>query len=334
MSKIANIRDWKPARQFPETYPGDRPSYSYFLINDSIYPIQFDHPLELRFENEVGETLHVDEVLKAFNLPLVKERFGLLCYGGNRNPATLYIKFLNYHYRSPGNGLAVPVLRGEISGADVVACGLSGQGYFYGDLLWNSALSHETRVEAWLALLDSDQLRVIHDSEGISGGDYIAAQFTGVTINGSHKSISPMGYAGRTPVLTSPKFKMPIAYKTVGAKGRTIPEMTAIEMLDHLIEGFDLREQVCTVTGIRNDVDLSMELMKYMNGQWWYKFNTGQRPINGYVEVMRLFVEKIKKHSLSESTAEQMARIGQALSAEETYYPDKKFTFSALIGDS
>ena len=333
MSIVTDIRDWKPARQFPETYPGERPASSYFLLNDRVYPMLSDHPHELRYVNEDGESLSVDEVLKMLNLPPIRERFGLLSYGANRNPATLYIKFLNYHYRSPGVGLAVPVLRGKINGADVVACGLSGQGYFYGDLLWNSELSRETSVEASVALLDRDQLRVIHDSEGVREGDYIAARFTGVTIDGWRKSLAPMGYAGRVPVLMSPQSGLPLAYKSVMAQGRMIPEMSAIEMLDHLIAGFGLREQVCAATGLRNDLDLPTELMKYMNGQWWYKFNTGGQPIRGYVEVMSLFGEKIKEHSLSTSTAGQMARSGHALSAEEAYSPSHEFTFSALVGD-
>jgi hypothetical protein len=331
MSRITHIQDWKAARQYPETYPGDRPASSYFLLNDTIYPVHFDRPLELHFEGS-DETHLVDEILEKLNLALVKDRYGVISYGGNRNPATLYTKFLNYHYRSPGHGLAVPVLRGKISGADVVACGLSGQGYFYGDLLWHPELTRNTQIEAWLALLDHDQLRVIHDSEGVKGGDYIAARFGGVTIDTYHKGMSAMGYAGKAPVLTSPEFESPLAFRSVKATGRTIPEMTALEMVEHLLDVFGLHEQVCKATELRNEVNLAPELMKYMNRQWWRHFNFEQ-PLKGYDEVMRLFSEKIKAHSLPKSSAERMAENGDALSVDEAYHPDRQFTFSALIGD-
>jgi hypothetical protein len=52
-----------------------------------------------------------------------------------------------------------------MSSTDVVACGLHGQGYLYGDLLIGSELTEATSTEAWLLLLDHDQLRVLHDSE-------------------------------------------------------------------------------------------------------------------------------------------------------------------------
>jgi hypothetical protein len=331
MASITHIRDWKAARQNPETYPGDRPSSSYLLLDEHIYPVHFDHPLDLQFYDGHDPRV-VDEVLKKLNLPLVNDRYPIVSYGGNRNPATLYIKFLNYDYRSPGNGLAVPVLRGKISAADVVACGLSGQGYFYGDLLWNSQLTLKTEVEAWLALLDHDQLRVIHDSEGVKDGDYIVARFSGVTIDSFHKSISPMGYAGTAPVLTSPSLQLPLAFKSVEAKGRTLPEMSAVGMVEHLLEAFELREQVCLATGLRNQVDLPAELMKYMNRQWWHRFNSEQAT-KGYDRVLGLFTEKIKAHSLPESSAVRMAESGHALSTDEAYFPDQELTFSGLIGD-
>lgn len=329
--KTTHVRDWKPARRFPETYPGDRPPGSYLLLDDKIYPLQFEHPLELWMKNDDGTVASVDEMLKKFRLPPLKDRYAVLAYGGNRNPATLYIKFLNYNYCCPGEALAVPVLRGKISGADVVACGFSGQGYFYADLLQNSELSRKTRVEAWLALLDHDQLRAIHDSEGIRDGEYIAAKFGGVTIDGYDKTIKMIGYAGRKPNLLSPQLQLPLGFKSVVAEGRTIPEMTPLQMLDHLLDAYELREPVCEVTGLCNEANLAAELSEYMNGQWWYQFNTKQQPIRGYREVLRLFEEQIKRHALPQSTAEQMLKGGMLLSTEQAYHPDASLTFAALL---
>jgi hypothetical protein len=330
--QITHIQDWKPARKFPETYPGDRPPHSYLLLNDKVYPLQFDHPAELRMETETGGIVAVDETLKKLRLPLTKDRYAMLAYGGNRNPATLHIKFQNYGYRSPGEAWAVPMLRGKIHGADVVACGFSGQGYFYADLLQNSDWTRKTNAEAWLVLLDPDQLRAIHDSEGVRGGDYMVARFGGVTIDGYEKTLAPMGYAGKKPVLLSPPTQSPLGFKSVHAEGRAIPEMTPLQMLDHLLDAYGLREPICAATGLRHDADLAVELSKYMNGQWWYQFNTRQQPIRGYREVMRLFEEQIARHALPQSTTEQMRESGMALSTEEAYHPGHALTFGSLLG--
>ncbi len=331
-AQISHIRDWKPARQFPETYPGDRPPHSYFLWDDEIYPLHFENPLEPWIEQRDGTITAVDALLEKLRLPLVKDRYAVLAYGGNRNPATLAIKFLNYGYRSPGEALAVPVWRGKISGADVVACGFSGQGYFYADLLLNSNWTRQTRAEAWLILLDQDQLRAIHDSEGVRGGDYIVARFGGVTIDGYEKTLAPMGYAGKKPILLSPQTQSPLGFKSVQAERRTIPEMTPLQMLDHLLDAYGLRDSICAATGLRHDADLAVELSKYMNGQWWYQFNTRQQPIRGYREVMRLFEKQITRHALPQSTTEQMHASGIALSTEEAYHPDHALTFGGLLG--
>jgi hypothetical protein len=31
------LSDWRAARQFPQTYPGDRPEQSYLLLNENIH---------------------------------------------------------------------------------------------------------------------------------------------------------------------------------------------------------------------------------------------------------------------------------------------------------
>jgi tetratricopeptide (TPR) repeat protein len=61
--------------------------------------------------------------LSKFELASVEDRYAVVAYGANRNPATLSIKLLNYGYRSPNGVVAVPALRARMSSTDVVACG-------------------------------------------------------------------------------------------------------------------------------------------------------------------------------------------------------------------
>lgn len=332
---VTRVRDWKPAREFPETYPGDHPAGSYLILNDHVYPLLFEDPLDLESGYIVDAGyghMQVRSLLADFGLPSMGERYPSLAYGANRNPGTLYIKFLNYEYRSPGEGLAVPVMKGRLRGADVVAGGLSGQGYLYGDLIVESDHSKDTIIEAWVALLDEDQLRVINDSEGIDGGDYVLAQFPGFKFEGIEHAIAPLGYAGSFPIFVSPALGKPLSFATVEAENRSLPAMTPREMLTHLLDVFDIRRSVSQWTGIAEDGNMAAELTKYMNGQWWYQFHTGNPPISGYQRLIGTMKELMRENSESANTAKLKRGLGLAIPLEESYHPQASMTLRGLIG--
>ena len=95
---FTNINEWKPARIFPLTYPGDRPDNSYLIINDKVFLIYLENRNELEsayFFNEGGKKVNVNSFLKKNQVPALSERYAVLAYGANRNPATLDIKFKN-----------------------------------------------------------------------------------------------------------------------------------------------------------------------------------------------------------------------------------------------
>lgn len=331
---ITRVKDWKPARHFPETYPGDRPDTSYMILDDHVLPLHFEDPDDLDGGYIVeadGRHTPADRLLAQLRLPVLADRYSILAYGANRNPGTIGIKLHNYEYRSPGKGLAVPVLRGKLLGADVVAGGLSGQGYLYGDLLVQSEFTTNTRIEAWLTLLDDDQLRAINDSEGINRGAYAMAQFPGFTVDGSDRELAPLGYAGNRPVFVSPRLGKPLSFATIDAVNRSLPAMTPLEMFDHLMDVFDTRQVVREYTGIDEDEKMSAELAKYLNGQWWYHFTTGDNPIRGYRRVVALFDDLIKTHSEPVSTADLKRKQGLLLPVKVAYQPGKSMTLNGLI---
>jgi len=333
---ITKVGDWKPARQFPHTYPGDRPGQSYFLLNENVYLIFWEDTQDIKsaYFLEEGRHVYVDDILRNMNLPALTERYALLAYGANRNPATLNIKFKNYHYKTSGKGLALPVLKGSLQKADVVACNIFGQGYLYADLLLDSEFTSNTEVEAWLNLLDSDQLRVMNDSEGIKSGTYTLGQFPGYNIENIAPTISPLGYAGISNIFISPDLKKPLAFSTILAKNRTLPEMEPTAMFDHLFGVFEIRKKVAQITGLNNDETLSGELSKYLNGQWWYHFNTNERPIRGYVKVMELLENCIRQNSLRTSTTEYLKRKKLILTKEKAYSPGPEHTLQRLLSST
>jgi hypothetical protein len=327
---VTSVGAWRPARQYPETYPGDCPPTSYFILNENVYPVAVTATGDLLIEPFGDASEAVDSVLSKLELPSVEDRYVVVAYGANRNPATLSIKLLNYGYRSPNGVIAVPALRGRMSSTDVVACGLHGQGYLYGDLLIGSGLTKATSTEAWLLLLDHDQLRVLHDSEGVSTGLYTVAVLPDTHVDGFSRSISPLVYVANTRMLISPQYDRPLAFSSVAAEGRGIPEMTAGQMIQHTLQVFSLRSSVSRMTGIVDDENLPGQLMKYLNGQWWYHFNTAQAPLEGYDGVLRLFEEHIGRSSTRLSTADHMRRQGLALSPDGSYAPGRSFTWGRL----
>jgi len=290
------VSDWKPARFFPETYPGSCPEHSYLLLDDDVYPLESVHPLRMRVATPDGLLL-LDEVLSRLGLPNVRKRYPVLAYGANRNPATLRLKILTYESQSAGKPVVMPLIRASVADADVVAGGLYGQGYFYADLLRRPEFTSGTSTNVWVALPDISQLRAIHDSEGVRAGLYSVRRCEGVSVPGYSGAVAPLAYFSRKSPILSPVFKSPIAFREVTSTGRKIVAMSALEMMSHVIGAFDLGGSISTISGLIEDQTLPFELAKYLNGQWWYHFHTGNEPISGYRRILTLFDEAVSKMS-------------------------------------
>lgn len=326
------ISDWKPARFFPETYPGQCPEDSYLLLDDYVYPLESVHPLRMRVATPDGLLL-LDQVLSRLGLPNVRNRYPVLAYGANRNPATLKLKLLTYGSQTPGKPVAMPLIRASVADADVVAGGLYGQGYFYAHLLRRSEFTGGTLTNVWIALPDIDQLRAIHDSEGVRDGLYSVHRCPGVFVPGCSAAVAPLAYVSRKPPVLSPVFKSPIAFKEVSSAGRRIVAMNALEMMAHMIEVFDLAGSISAITGLIEDDTLAFELSKYLNGQWWYHFHTGNEPISGYTRILKLFDEvasKISSPLVDSASAEPEMTIPPELAYSETL----EFTTEVLFTEA
>lgn len=330
--QITHISSWLPARQFPETYPGQFPSSSYILYNDRVHPVlPSDGPFCYVVLTDTGWE-SADHFLRHRNTSPLSHRIPVLAYGANRNPATLHIKLRDYGYEASRNN-CIPVLKASLDGADIVACGLHGQGYLYGELLMDAEYTGSTSLEVGVLLLDVDQLRVMNDSEGIRSGLYILAAVPGTLVEGTDKKISPLGYVANKRVWVSPVFNSPIAYSSVPAMGRSLPGMHATEILRHVIEVLNLTDKILAATAIDNLPSLAEELVKYLNGQWWYQFHTGNRPLNGYQRVMTLFSERLADSTIPVRTIDRLRRDSICLAPEQAYSPGPQFTWTRQSAD-
>lgn len=328
----SRVDSWTPARKHPETYPGDRPPSSYVLLDDHVCPLLLDDPETPRMVTVAGEVEDVDAALERAGLPSLSERVAVLSYGGNRNPATLLIKLHNYAYACPGTAVAIPMLRGSMVGVDVAACGLSGQGYLFGDLLVDGPLVRDTRCEVWIALVDRDQLRVLHESE-IGTGDYVAARFPGVTVDlaGEDRALRGpvLGYAARRPCFVSPVLGKPLAFSSIDAEHRALPEMSPVQMLDHVLDRPNLRERALALAASDVNGDLALGVSRFMNRNWWRRFS-GLAPDDGYDPLLRLVERRIAANVLERSSAAILAERGLVMSDDESYLPDASLTWGRL----
>lgn len=325
--QITHISSWRPARKFPETYPGKFPSSSYMLCNDRVHPVlPGDGPFGYTVRTVAGWE-SADDFLRHRDLSPLSHRIPVLAYGANRNPATLHIKLRDYGYEA-SRDICIPVLKGSLGGADIVACGLHGQGYLYGELLMDVEYTESTSLDVGVLLLDVEQLRVMNDSEGIRSGLYVLAAVPGTLVEGNGSEISPLAYVANERVWVSPVLNSPIAYCSVPAVARSLPGMNATKILGHVINALNLTHEIVAATAIDDLPSLAGELAKYLNGQWWYKFHTGNSPTKGYRRVMALFSERMADSTIPVRTVDRLRRDSICFASEHAYAPGPQFTWT------
>ncbi|MDT3395622.1 hypothetical protein RKE29_02980 [Streptomyces sp. B1866] len=319
-----SVDDWRPARKFPETYPGLSVDRSYLLWHDRVLPISTGEYGE--YLVTLGSSrLLLEDLLGELRLPGLEQRFPVLAYGANRNPSTLYTKLLNYSSRDGGtNGHCLPVLKGRIQGADVAACRFHGHGYLYGEILLGHSLCKNVELEVYVCLVDLEQLAVLNQSEGVGAGLYELAVIPEVLVDDLPQPFSALGYAANQSVWLSPVHETPVAYSLLSATDRILPSMTSREMVDHVMDSLGLRGQISALTGLKNDGRLAEEVAKYLNGQWWYQFHTGEAPIRGYRQVLELFDSRMSAKSAQSRTLDSLRANGLVLSHKDAYAPGRE----------
>lgn len=329
--KSSKITFWKPARRYPETYPGDCPDHSYVIIGEEVHPLEFMEPGDISSATvQIGGGISLDTLLLERGLPTLSDRYPSLAYGANRNPGTLAIKMQNYGYMPGEAGLVLPVLKGTTRGRDVVACGLSSQGYLYADLIPAQDGETETVIDAWLPLLDPEQLRAMHDGENVRSGLYSVAMFPFLP-TGFAREFFALGYSGSDRAFISPILGEPLAYRTIRVSERVFPEMTPVQMMEHILEIGELYGRVSRLIGPEKTRSLAEDLMRFMNARWWIRFNNKKQPDGRYDELIAELRSVIDAHRSAQSTASILSDLGLTLTIEASYDPGPEHTLGKLI---
>jgi hypothetical protein len=322
--------DWPAPRQVPTSYPGAAPDHSYLLIDDRVVPLTAGVAGD-RLAVTLADGTPVDDVLAAAGLATLGERVPILAYGSNRSPHTLAMKF-SHHGTGPAEPtVAVPVLAGTMAGLDVVAAGVSSQGFVYADVV----PSPGTEVSVMLTLLDPRQAAAIHDSEGLRQGAYDCARLPGFAISGAVPGLEVLAYAGRHPVFVSPETGTPLAFAAIAASGRTFAAYPQVELLGHVMEATGITGTAAAILGLAADrpaAEVAHEAARLLSGQWWYTHNTGDEPAAASVRLEELLWGAIGAHSAPQSTAERLGAEGAVLDVEVAYALGPELRLGAQVG--
>jgi hypothetical protein len=335
------MSNWEAARSHPFTYPGTHPAGGFALVDDVVHDLVWQAPPQAASIVVDGASTLLDDILSERGLPTLQDRYPVLTYGGNRNPATLTLKLQHYGYASPGKGIVLPVLPARIRGFDAVAGGLSSQGYLYADMYADDRTA-DTELFVHVLLLDSDQLRVMHDSEGVRSDlyDVVELDCVGFVQDGQRFGFSAMAYVGVDPVVISELLDSPIAFEAVKASGRNLPEFETTAMLAHVLEAIGAVDEVRAVVGaglknpddaLKTPREVASELMRYLNGQWWYRQHTDQRRLLACENLETSLRARLLTTSRTSSTRELVSESGRFLSADEAYEPDPASKFGAVL---
>ena len=218
-----NVKDFLPApRKNGLCYPGKRCSTSYILHDDNVILLDVTKSLGDSYLLDMDD-MTLDKFLSEHNTSL-KNRVYVMGYGSNSCPAQLYDKF---HI-----GI-IPVIKGEISGYDVVYANHITK---YGSIPATLYKSPFTIVEVWCTILTRDQLTIMNKSEGLS------KSYDMVKLNYDYKLDDGMFYPSYTYIAKKGAFNYnnkPIRISDVHAKyslyGLGMNQMEILELYSKMI---------------------------------------------------------------------------------------------------
>ncbi|HEY3143797.1 MAG TPA: hypothetical protein VGJ86_21860, partial [Acidimicrobiales bacterium] len=302
---------WPAPRIRPDLYPGPAPDFPHLLVRDRVYPLHVQFAADgLRLT--VGDGTPVDSVLRRLGVASLRERIPTIGYGANRSPHSLALKFSHHGRGEP----VVPVFAGSLSDVDVVAAGLSSQGFVFADIVDSPG----TRVDVLLALLDPEQLVAVHDSEGV-GKVYDCAWLPGIAVVGTEGTLGGLAYVGRRGLFADPDGH-PLAFSAITARSRRFPALSQVEMMARVIEVTGLGEQLSQLLHTEPGA-VAQDLIRLLNGQWWYRHNTGDAPLGIAEEAHRTLADAMARHRIERPASSPL--IATVLTRDEAYAPQAFF---------
>jgi hypothetical protein len=325
---------WEGARAHPHTYPGRVPTHDFVVLDDLVHPLRLADPDDPT-SYEVLTTAHawesLDTTLEQRGLPPLANRHPVITYGANRNPASLVEKASQHRYQSPGDGLALPVLRARLANAEIVAAAFGLRGSVFADLVTGidaSALISES-VEVWVNLVDDDGLRMLHDSERVPHEvGYRVARLSDIALTAAKRALTAMAYVTDAPTMTLPTSgagqRAPVAYSTIPASGRRLRALDQVDIVAELLAEPGLAGELAGPSGLANlgdgDQDTTRAFIARVNQLWWTEHRTGERPVE-LTTIVRAVHLALAPHRQHFHTAAHLHQAGLVLETADAYHP-------------
>ena len=145
----------------PEEYPGNTPSFSYFLSKDFVHELQItaDLLLSKAIVNFKAQKIELPLLLRQLSVEPLEDRYAILGYGSNASPDRLIKKGISN----------LPIVRVFAKNLDVV---YAYEKTDYGAIPATIVESPSTLTEIWVSFLNEEQLGKMDGSEGRKGGHY------------------------------------------------------------------------------------------------------------------------------------------------------------------
>jgi hypothetical protein len=154
----------------PLTYPGEMPESPVLVMDNEAIAVNASDDYR---SFHLADGRNLDEILISRGLAPVSERIAQVAFGANRNIENLVWKFKHYLAQNRSINQELLILPATIPNAEVVACNIGYWGYVYAGLLTTTSDFKfrepimGTRCPVTLLLLDEEQLKAIHHSEGV-----------------------------------------------------------------------------------------------------------------------------------------------------------------------
>lgn len=206
----------------PLNYPGQRHDGNFLLVDGEALNDVSQHPAEALAQ--------FDELLAEKGLPLIADRIPVLAFGRNASPtgAASKIEKFGHGEMTPGDLGTVPMLRGALPAHDVVWHGRPGQvGNYFAELI-DTPKAPDAHVEVWVQFLSTEQLAIIHTSEGLT---YELSEIPHVDL-GDGIVIDTVGYTAREASVALDENGRPISVAGIDRDGHDGESLTVREMLE------------------------------------------------------------------------------------------------------
>jgi hypothetical protein len=229
------------------TYPGKRPQISFVFEKESIKPIKMkdgekiEEALILNKNNKITLEKYLEQS-KAVNL---KDRYMIIGYGSNVNPAQLQMKFDSIQ------GI-IPVLKGKLKNYDVVYAAFSSP---YGAIPATIEQDEGTTVEVWANFLDEKQMELMDKTEGREKSYWLVKIDTEIILENGERFSPIYSYLATSGVLSHKE--NPLRFTGINADDKKFKDMTEIEVLKVLysklstVQKFESFEEF--IDKLRND---------------------------------------------------------------------------------